>query len=101
MKGFVLEDFEAEPRVRDDLPEPEPGDGELTVRVRASSVNPIDNVIAGGMMRDYAEYRFPVILGRDFSGVVEQVGTGVDSFGAGQEVFGFAPSTDPDVHGGS
>ena len=101
MKGFVLEDFEAEPRVRDDLPEPEPGEGELTVRVRASSVNPIDNVIAGGMMRDYAEYRFPVILGRDFSGVVERVGTGVDSFAAGQEVFGFAPSTDPDVHGGS
>ena len=35
-------------------------------------------------MRDYAEYRFPVILGRDFSGVVERVGTGVDSFAAGR-----------------
>ena len=101
MKGFVLEDFETEPRLRDDLPEPEPGEGELTVGVRASSVNPIDNVIAGGMMRDYAEYRFPVILGRDFAGVVEQVGTGIDSFATGQEVFGFAPATDPDVHGGS
>jgi NADPH:quinone reductase len=101
MKGFALEDFETEPRLRDDLPEPEPGEGELTVRVHCSSVNPIDNVIAGGMMRDYAEYRFPVILGRDFAGVVERVGTGVDSFAAGQEVFGFAPATDPDVHGGS
>ena len=75
MKGFVLEDFESEPRLRDDLPEPEPGEGELTVRVHSSSVNPIDNVIAGGMMRDYADYRFPVILGRDFAGVVERVGT--------------------------
>ena len=101
MKGFVLEDFESEPRLRDDLPEPEPGEGEVTVRVHSSSVNPIDNVIAGGMMRDYADYLFPVILGRDFAGVVERVGTGVDSPAAGQEVFGFAPAADPDVHGGS
>jgi NADPH:quinone reductase len=101
MKGLVLEDFESEPRLRDDLQEPEPREGELTVRVHASSVNPVDNAIAGGMMRDYAEYRFPVILGRDFAGVVERVGAGVDSFETGQEVFGFAPATDPDVHGGS
>ena len=101
MRGFVLEDFESEPRLRDDLPEPEPGEGELTVRVHSSSVNPIDNVIAGGMMRDYADYRFPIVLGRDFAGVNERVGTGVDSFAAGQEVFGFAPAADPDVHGGS
>jgi NADPH:quinone reductase-like Zn-dependent oxidoreductase len=101
MKAFVLEDFDSEPRLRDDLPEPEPGGGELAVRVHTASVNPIDNAIAGGMMRDYAEYRFPVILGRDFAGVVERVGPGVDSFEAGEEVFGFARSTDPDVHGGS
>src|SRR3954470_9992258 len=101
MKGFVLENFDSEPRLRDEVPEPTPSAAELTVRVRASSVNPIDNAIAGGMMRDYAEYRFPVILGRDFAGVVERVGAGVDSFEAGQEVFGFAPAVDPDVHGGS
>jgi NADPH:quinone reductase-like Zn-dependent oxidoreductase len=101
MKGFVLEDFEAGPGLRDDLPEPEPDESELTVRIHASSVNPIDNVIAAGMMRDYAEYRFPVTLGRDFAGIVERVGAGVDSFEAGQEVFGFAPSMNPDVHGGS
>ena len=76
MKAFVLEDFDAEPRLRDDLPDPEPGDGGLLIRVHASSVNPIDYVIAGGMMRDYADYRFPVILGRDFAGVVEGVGCG-------------------------
>jgi NADPH:quinone reductase len=101
MKAFVLEDFDSEPRLRDDLPDPEPGEGQLVVRVHASSVNPVDNAVAGGMMRDVAEYRFPVILGRDFAGVIERVGAGVDSFGAGQEVFGFVPATDPDVHGGS
>jgi NADPH2:quinone reductase len=101
MKALVLEDFDTEPRLRDDLPDPEPGEGQLLVRVHASSVNPVDNAIAGGMMRDFAEYRFPVVLGRDFAGVVERVGAGVDSFEAGGEVFGFAPATDPDVHGGS
>jgi NADPH2:quinone reductase len=101
MKAFVLEDFDAEPRLRDDLPDPEPGEGQLLVRVHASSVNPVDNAVAGGMMRDFAEYRFPVVLGRDFAGVVERVGAGVDSFEVGEEVFGFAPATDPDVHDGA
>jgi NADPH2:quinone reductase len=101
MKAFVLEEFDAEPRLRDDLLDPEPAGGQIAVRVHASSENPVDNAVAGGMLRDFAEYRFPVTLGRDFAGVVERVGSGVDSFEAGQEVFGFAPATDPDVHGGS
>jgi NADPH:quinone reductase-like Zn-dependent oxidoreductase len=101
MKAFVLEDFDSDPRLRDDLPDSEPGDDELLVRVQASSVNPIDNAVAGGMMRDFAEYRFPVVLGRDFAGVVERVGAAVDSFEAGEEVFGFVPATDPDIHSGS
>src|SRR3954447_3611906 len=101
MKAITLDDFDSEPRLRDDLPEPEPGEGQITVQVHASSVNPVDAAVAGGMMRDFAEYRFPVILGRDFAGVVEGVGPGVDSFKAGDEVFGFAPAINPDVHEGS
>lgn len=101
MKALVLEDFDSEPRLRDHLPDPEPAEGQIAVRIHASSVNPVDNAVAGGMLRDFAEYRFPVTLGRDFAGVVERVGSGVDSLEAGQEVFGFAPATDPDVHGGS
>jgi NADPH:quinone reductase-like Zn-dependent oxidoreductase len=95
VKGFVLEDFDSEPRLREDLSAPEPGEGQIAVRVNASSVNPIDLAVSGGMMRDFADYRFPVILGRDFAGVVEGIGAGVDSFEAEDEVFGFAPSVDP------
>ncbi|HEX3562517.1 MAG TPA: NADP-dependent oxidoreductase [Solirubrobacterales bacterium] len=101
MKAFLLEDFDSEPRLRDDLPDPQPGEGQIAVRVHHTSVNPIDNVVAGGMLRDFADYRFPVILGRDFAGVVERVGAGVDSFEPGDEVFGFVPATDPDVHEGA
>lgn len=101
MKAFVLENFDSQPRLSDELPEPEPGEGQIAVRVHGSSVNPVDNAVAGGMMRDYADYRFPVILGRDFAGAVEQVSAGVDSFEVGEEVFGFVPASDPDVHNGS
>ena len=101
MKAFVLEEFDAPPRLRDDLPEPEPGDGELLVRVGASTVNPIDNAIGAGMLREMFDYEFPVTLGRDFAGVVEGVGPGVDSYQAGDQVFGYISHADPNVHRGS
>jgi NADPH:quinone reductase-like Zn-dependent oxidoreductase len=100
MKAFVLEDFDAEPRLRDDLPEPEPGDGELAVRVHASSVNPVDNSVVGGAMRDFASYEFPVIIGRDFAGVVETAGSGCD-LTEGDEIFGFVPAVEPNVQHGA
>jgi NADPH:quinone reductase len=92
MKAVVLEDFDTGPLLRDDLTAPEPAEGEIAVRVHSSSVNPVDLAVAGGMMRDFADYRFPVILGRDFAGVVEETGP---------EVFGFAPAVNPDVHVGA
>jgi NADPH2:quinone reductase len=101
MKGYALDDFDSEPRLHEDLSAPEPDEGQIAVRVHTSSVNPVDLAVSGGMMRDFAEYRFPVILGRDFAGIVEGIGEGVDSLEAGDEVFGFAPAVDPDVHGGA
>ncbi|HEY6771408.1 MAG TPA: NADP-dependent oxidoreductase [Solirubrobacterales bacterium] len=101
MKAFVLEDFDTEPRLRDDLPDaPDPGDGEIVVRVQASSVNPVDNAVASGGMSQFAEYRFPVIIGRDFAGIVERVGTDA-WFSEGDEVFGFVQAVDENVHNGS
>src|SRR5689334_94427 len=100
MKAFVLDEFDSGPTLRDDLPEPEPGDGELVVRVHASSVNPVDNAVAGGLMRQIAEYEFPVTLGRDFAGTVERAGSAAQ-FSEGDEVFGFVPAVDANIHNGS
>jgi NADPH2:quinone reductase len=88
MRAFTLDSFDAEPALRDDLPEPQVGDDELLVRVHASSVNPADVFIASGAAKEMAEHRFPVVLGRDFAGVVEQVGSGVTRYRVADEVFG-------------
>jgi NADPH:quinone reductase len=101
MRAFTLDSFESQPHLRDDLPTPAVGAGEVLVRVHASSVNPADAAIAAGMLRGMAEYEFPVTLGRDFAGVVEDVGSAVTRYKAGDEVYGFVMHANPTVHDGS
>ena len=100
VKAFVLQSLDAPPELHD-LPAPAPAESEVLVRVRASAANPADNAIASGMVAGMFEHEFPVVLGRDYAGVVEQVGAGVTRFTPGDEVFGFVPMTDPTVHNGS
>jgi NADPH2:quinone reductase len=101
MRAFTLDSFESHPHLRDDLPTPAVGAGEVLVRVHASSVNPADAAIAAGMLRGMAEYEFPVTLGRDFAGVVEDAGSAVSRYKAGDEVYGFVVHANPTVHDGS
>jgi NADPH2:quinone reductase len=101
MRGFIFTAFDAPPELRDDLPTPTPADHEALVRVHASSVNGADVAIAGGILKDMVEHDFPVTLGRDFAGTVEQVGAGVDHYQVGDEVFGFVLHANPTVHEGS
>jgi NADPH2:quinone reductase len=49
MRAITLESFDAAPGLREDLPAPTPVDGEVLVRVQASSVNVLDAGIAIGM----------------------------------------------------
>jgi NADPH:quinone reductase len=100
MRAVTLESFDAQPALKD-VPEPSPGENELLVRVRASSVNPIDSYIGAGALKGMFEHEFPVTIGRDFAGVVEHVGAAVSRYRVGDEVFGFVPSADPAVHAGS
>jgi NADPH2:quinone reductase len=68
-----------------DVQRPEPGPGEVLVRVIASSVNPIDTKLrADG---SFAGLEPPVILGADVSGVIEEVGPGVEDLAPGDEVY--------------
>lgn len=67
------------------------GDGGVLVRVRASSVNPVDCYVRRGGLRRYAGVPFPIVPGVDVSGVVEKTGPNVREFRAGDEVFAFIP----------
>src|SRR5215203_5246547 len=94
MKAFVLPDFDRQPTVAD-LPTPEPGPDQVLVRVRAGSVNGIDLSIASGRLQGMLAYDFPVVLGKDFAGTVEAVGSGVTGFAAGDRVFGVVSDPSP------
>jgi NADPH:quinone reductase len=101
MRAFTLDSFDTPPSLREDLPAPTPADNEVVVRVRASSVNGADGAIAAGMLGGMVDHEFPVVLGRDYAGVVEQVGSRVTRYSAGDEVYGFLLHANPTVHDGS
>jgi NADPH:quinone reductase len=101
MRAITLEDFDSSPGLREDLPAPTPADNEVLVRVSASSVNPVDNSIAVGMLKEMVAHEFPVTLGRDFAGIVEEAGSEVSGLSEGDEVFGFNPGMSPAVHEGT
>ena len=69
-----------------ELPDPKPSAGEVVVDIHAASINAADWKVRSG---DYAKINdFPYILGRDFSGVVAELGAGVDGLAIGDAVFG-------------
>lgn len=77
----------------EDAPRPEPQAGEVLVRVHAAGVNPIDWKVREGCMKDFWPHKFPLILGWDLSGVVEELGRGVSRFKIGDEVYSLPDPT--------
>src|SRR6476660_8552590 len=71
----------------EDAPRPQPQAGEVVVRVHAAGVNPIDWKVREGHMKDFWAHKLPLILGWDFSGVIEKVGSGATKFKKGDEVY--------------
>src|SRR6266545_1585479 len=87
MKAIATTDFGA-PVTVVEISTPEPGEGEILVRVASSSINGFDLSVASGRLKGMMEHRFPVVLGKDFAGTVETIGAGVDDFAEGDTVFG-------------
>jgi NADPH:quinone reductase-like Zn-dependent oxidoreductase len=77
----------------EDAPRPRPQADEVVVRVHAAGVNPIDWRVREGQMKDFWPHQFPLILGWDLSGVVEEVGPRVSQFKKGDAVFGLPDPT--------
>ena len=72
-----------------------PGKGEVLVRVKAASINPLDWKLRQGFMKLVMGRRFPRAMGIDFSGVIEAVGPGVTDVSAGDAVLGWTPMMAP------
>src|SRR2546421_2352391 len=92
MKAFAIDEFGRPGSVRD-LPEPEPVYGEVRVRVAAAGLNPFDNAVLQGHLKDRMEHRFPLVPGMDASGAIDGIGEGVQVWAAGDEVFGSVGKT--------
>jgi NADPH:quinone reductase-like Zn-dependent oxidoreductase len=100
MKAIVINDFGGRDKLQlTDLPVPTVKEGEILVRVKAAGVNPVDWKIREGYIKDLFPYEFPIILGWDAAGIVEQTGPGVTRFKQGDEIFAYCRK--PIVHGGA
>src|SRR2546428_14196837 len=87
MRAFAIDELGRPGSLRD-IPVPEPAAGHVRVRVSAAGLNPFDNAVLQGYLKDRMEHRFPLVPGMDASGTVDAVGEGVEVWTAGDEVFG-------------
>jgi NADPH:quinone reductase-like Zn-dependent oxidoreductase len=87
MIAAVIDEYGGADRLQvREVDRPEPGPGELRIRVRAAGVNPVDWKIRRGDLRLILRSKLPMILGGDVAGEVDAVGPGVSRFGPGDPV---------------
>jgi NADPH:quinone reductase-like Zn-dependent oxidoreductase len=98
MKAVVLHEYGGPEKLKyEEVADPVAGEGQVLVRVAATSVNPIDYKLRSGIFKDFMPLTFPAILGNDFSGIVRSVGAGVSGFAVGDKVMGMADSSDAEL----
>lgn len=75
-----------------EAPLPQAARGEVQVRVRIASLNPVDFKLRSGILRMLGRPKRPAITGKDFAGEISALGANVQGYTVGQRVFG---SVDP------
>ena len=94
MKAAVLHEYGGPSKLKyESFEDPQPGPGEVRVRVLAASVNPVDWKMRSGEAKERFPVQFPGILGRDVAGIVDSLGEGVSGFQEGDKVFALARQT--------
>ena len=87
MRAVTVSEYGGAPALTD-MPDPQPGPGEVLIKIQAAGMNPMDRNLANGAMKAATPGSFPFILGSDLAGVVEAVGEGAAKFKSGEAVFG-------------
>jgi NADPH:quinone reductase-like Zn-dependent oxidoreductase len=94
MKAVVLHEYGGPDKLKyEDVPDPVANEGQVLVRMAATSVNPIDYKMRSGAAKDRFPVEFPAILGRDIAGIVRELGPGVTQFKPGDKVMGVGSRT--------
>jgi NADPH:quinone reductase-like Zn-dependent oxidoreductase len=89
MQAIRVHDFGGpEVLVLEQIPIPQPGAGQVLIRVIAAGVNPADWKIRAGLYKPFRELQLPYTPGLEAAGTVEAVGPDVTAFKRGQAVFG-------------
>jgi NADPH:quinone reductase-like Zn-dependent oxidoreductase len=92
MKAFIVDRYKGKLRLGD-MPDPELRDHDVLVQIHAAGVNPLDSKIRDGEFKLILPYQLPLILGHELAGVVVRVGSKVQRFKLGDEVYA-RPSQD-------
>jgi NADPH:quinone reductase-like Zn-dependent oxidoreductase len=91
MRAMAIEEFGGPERIRlMDLPKPVLGPDYVLIKAAAAGVNPVDWKVREGGLANRFPHHFPLILGWDVAGVVEDVGPAVTRFAPGDEVVAYA-----------
>jgi NADPH:quinone reductase len=86
MRAITVTEYGATPELME-IPTPEPGRGQILLKLRAAGMNPMDTVLASGDWKPMPA-TFPMVLGADGAGVVEKLGEGGSRFSVGDDLFG-------------
>jgi NADPH:quinone reductase-like Zn-dependent oxidoreductase len=94
MKAVVLYEYGPVENLRyEDTPDPKYGDNKVLVRVKATSINPIDYKLRSGAAKARMPLELPAILGRDLAGEVVASGSSVKGFPVGMRVMALTNRT--------
>jgi NADPH:quinone reductase-like Zn-dependent oxidoreductase len=86
MQAYIVEKPSGDFR-KVDIPRPTLKMNHVLIRVQASGVNPLDTKIRAGQAA-HAKQPLPAVLGLDMAGIIDELGPGVTTFRAGDEVYG-------------
>src|SRR5579864_7355294 len=85
MRAVIVNEYGATPVVAE-IPTPQPGPRQVLIKLQAAGLNPMDAQVAGRAQP--SDVTFPMVLGADGAGIVEQIGEGETRFSPRDQVFG-------------
>ena len=93
MKAAILDKYDKNGRelTVKDIPVPEISVDEVLVKVLTAGVNPLDNMIIKGEVKLIVPYKFPLVMGNEFCGIIEKLGSNVKGFAVGDRVYARMP----------